>query len=571
MELPPGANAHAKRVLTAVFSGDLPELQQAYAENPLEFSQPGVGAMLLNVACREGRPEVVAWLLGLGCDPNEPYRGEVPLIVALGWDTATFKGLVARDLAAATLLLSFAQQGRTTLTAEMISSLAQSGLGSRIAELAFSPTAPDILARKAQVVDLLLTHGADVRAAAGTALIAQAVRTGFDGALVHRLIDAGANPSFTDANLRANALHIAAYQGNLSAATALLDRGVRLETLSFPLPPDFPRLRNEPSGGGNTPLMCAITRGQIAMVRLLLARGADPNQSNRHLCTALHFAAPWPNSEIVSLLLAARARPDVANLDGVTPLHFAAFKGRVENARLLCDAGASLERVDSTGFTAYLWAAEHNQAEFLDFLLARGANRHARTDDRTTALRVAANAGATRSIDFLLDHGDPVEGFPNDATTPLQSAAANARPAAVKLLLTRGAHPDRAARASSQSPPLIMAVRAFALAPAIQAAAAAKGNPLYSASKHTEDEYVEVLRALLDAGATIDLAGGHQDTALHLAAEHGLQKIAALLLERGARTDLANASGLTALEVARKKGQTALADLIAQHDARPRN
>lgn len=566
MELPAGIDPHAKRVLEAVFRGDLPELQRAYARKPLEFSQPGVGAMLLNIACREGRVEVVAWLLNLGCDANEAHSGQLPLSVAVAWDSATLQERLSRDPAIEAVIASVAQTGRTSLNGEQLQSLGDSGLGKRLADLAFIPTAPEILARKAQVVDLLLAHGADVRATARTALVAQAVRTGFGGALVHRLVEAGADPAAIDPDLRANALHLAAYQGNLSAATALLDRGLRLDSLSFPLPPDFPRLKLEPAGGGNTPLMCAAVRGQTEMVRLLLARGADANQTNRQLYTALHIAAAHPgNAAIISLLLAARARPDAANTEGITPLHLAALRGHVAHVKLLCAAGANLELADSAGFTAYLWAAEKDQAAVLDCLLAQGANRRALTDDRTTALRVAANAGAVQAIEFLLAQGDPVEGFPNDNTTPLQSATASGRVAAVKLLLARGAHPDRAARSRFVHPPLIMTVRGLAAASALQSHAQQSG-PLFVTAKNNEDNCVEILRALLDAGATIDLSGHHRDTALHVAAENDFRKIANLLLERGARADLANASGLTALELARKKGRTEIAALIERRD-----
>lgn len=568
-EQPLNMNSHARKVLTAVVSGNLPELQQAYAEKPLEFSQPGVGAMLLNFACREGRPEIVEWLLHLGCDPNEPYLNELPLVAAVDWDSTTMKQRLTGDPTVMAIIGNAAKGGRTALTTEELRTLSESGVSKRLAEQMFRPVDPEILVRKTKVVDHLLANGAEVRATAGAPLVVRAVRTGFDGTFVHRLADAGADLTTDDPNFHAAALHVAAYQGNLSAATALLDRGLRLDTLSFPLPANFPNARLEPSGGGNTPLMCAIVRGQVAMVRLLLDRGADPNQTNRHLCTALHFAAARREQhEIVSLLLAHQARPNAASLFGITPLHFAAISGDLPTARLLCDAGAALEVADAAGYTAFLWAVEKDQAEMLEFLLSRGANRRAVTDGRLNAMQVAAMLGALHSIEFLLAHGDPVEGFPNNTSTPLQEAAASGQVAAVKLLLTRGAHPDRVAHSSSFSPPLVAVVRALAMGPKVKELAEKRGA-VYGVIAPDEGRCTEVVRLLLDAGATIDVTDQRHETALHIAAENDFRQVAAVLLEHGARTDLANSRGLTPHKLAVKQGRREIAEMIERRDGAP--
>jgi hypothetical protein len=54
-------------------------------------------------------------------------------------------------------------------------------------------------------------------------------------------------------------LHLAAYLGRVEIATLLLDQGANVDPLEV---------------GGDTPLMMAVAKHHVAMVRLLLARGA---------------------------------------------------------------------------------------------------------------------------------------------------------------------------------------------------------------------------------------------------------------------------------------------------------
>lgn len=552
-----------KRVFDSAYLGDVAELQRAYAEVPLEFSKPGVGALLLRIACQEGRAEVVDWLVRLGCDANEPYLGSSPLSAAVGWDGAAWEEKRSVNSALTEKVNAAILSGRTSLTGTELRAVLEKGDAARTTAALFRPLAPEVLARKARTVTLLLALGADPRAAASASCVCAAVLSGHDGEMVRRLVAAGADPRATLLENQANALHIAAQQGNLSAAEALLECGLRIDGLYFPFPADFPGLKIEPSGGGLTPLTGAILQRQEAMVRLLLDRGADPNQSNRHLCTSLHFAASQDHPGILARLLAAGARIDAADINSITPLQIAAFRGHPEIAKLLCAAGAKLELADTAGYTPLLWAAEKDQPEVLGLLLARGADRHALTDDGKSALRVAAAANALRTIELLLAQGESANGGPRDLCTPLHEAASSGFGDAVKLLLQRGANPDPVARAAFGGTPLVWAVSSLPLRSQFGAQAAAK-SALFAVGQREEEHYVEVVRLLLDAQADIDAKNPRSDTSLHIAAENGLARIAALLLERGARTDLVDSRRMTARELAVRKGHAAIVTLIDQ-------
>lgn len=91
---------------------------------------------------------------------------------------------------------------------------------------------------------------------------------------------------------------------------------------------------------------------------------------------------------------------------------------------------------------------------------------------------------------------------------------------------------------------------------------------------------IEVAKALIDAGASIDAAasGGHRRemedaTALMVAANRGDAPMATLLLDRGADPRLAIRSGphagATAMSLARQSGNLRLAELLAARAATP--
>ena len=67
-------------------------------------------------------------------------------------------------------------------------------------------------------------------------------------------------------------------------------------------------------------LVAAARDGDLAGVRSLLAKRADPNAATRDGSTALLWAVYNSNLEMAKALVAAGARVDAANRFGVTPL-----------------------------------------------------------------------------------------------------------------------------------------------------------------------------------------------------------------------------------------------------------
>jgi len=110
---------------------------------------------------------------------------------------------------------------------------------------------------------------------------------------------------------------------------------------------------------GATPFLRAAQSGDVDLMKLLLARGADPKIATSNNTNALMVAAgvgwvegvtfEWSEKETleaVKMCLDLGIDPNVKDDEGRTSLHGAAHKGRPEVIQLLVDHGANLEAHD---------------------------------------------------------------------------------------------------------------------------------------------------------------------------------------------------------------------------------
>ncbi len=82
------------------------------------------------------------------------------------------------------------------------------------------------------------------------------------------------------------------------------------------------------SVNGLTPLMAASMKGHVAVMELLIQRGADVNIRAMFGQTALHIAAEFGTPETVKVLLAHGADPHVADKNGLTALEIAKWNAQ---------------------------------------------------------------------------------------------------------------------------------------------------------------------------------------------------------------------------------------------------
>ena len=151
------------------------------------------------------------------------------------------------------------------------------------------------------------------------------------------------------------------------------------EWLNAGLPPDY---MGDRIGTG---LMIAAWEGNVPLMELFAARGADVNKSNSLGETALMHAAWKGRLAAVQWLLAHGARIERAALQW-TALHYAVFAGRNEIAELLLDRGADLNARSPNGSSVLMMAIYEGREDMARRLLARGADTRIKNENGHGAL-----------------------------------------------------------------------------------------------------------------------------------------------------------------------------------------
>ena len=149
-----------------------------------------------------------------------------------------------------------------------------------------------------------------------------------------------------------------------------------------------PNTRNEKGQPG---LMVAMREQSPKVARVLVDQPTiDVNALNLAGESALMIAAIKGDLASVKLLLDRGAR---LNQPGWTALHYAASGQEPKTVEWLLDRGAEIDALSPNGSTPLMLAAQHGSEVSVDLLLARGANM---------ALRNTQNLGA---IDFARSGG----------------------------------------------------------------------------------------------------------------------------------------------------------------------
>jgi uncharacterized protein len=201
-----------------------------------------------------------------------------------------------------------------------------------------------------------------------------------------------------------------AYYGDVSAIRYLLLRGESLDSL-----------------GPGLGLNAAAFHGHWRLCQFLLEEGADPNTPLPHTAeTPLHSALCKPGrpayDAVVRVLLAAGADPNRATTvaptgafardcrtRGETPLHRAAAFGSAEAIQMLLDRGAVVDARDVNGDTPLAWASWHERPGAILNLLCYGDIRVSRAAVRNWRSDHGAGWGNPMEVNLL---GEPHVGRP---------------------------------------------------------------------------------------------------------------------------------------------------------------
>ena len=153
-----------------------------------------------------------------------------------------------------------------------------------------------------------------------------------------------------------------------------------------------------------------VLPGDLAMVKVLLEAGADPN-----------YSLVEEKKSLITI---------------------ASYNGSADIIKLLLKHGGDANTVDIRGYSALHIAAWHGHCETVKVLLEAGAKNDEQTLDKNTPLALAAHGTHLDCMQLLLSFGCDVNNADRDGDTPLFYAANNGMTDGVRVLLENGANPD---------------------------------------------------------------------------------------------------------------------------------
>lgn len=198
---------------------------------------------------------------------------------------------------------------------------------------------------------------------------------------------------------------------------------------------------------------------------------------------------------------------EIADEKGFTNLVHAIKKGEDSTAKNLIEKGVNINKSSQSGISPLMMAAYKGNNSIIELLIQAGAILDNTTKYKHTALSIAAIQDNWDAVNLLLDSGSSVLIVPSDK--------------------------------SNDDPPLISAI------------------------SHNK---VDIVKKLLDKGASLDVKDLYRSTPLEISVSFGKDKIVSLLLENGADPNVAFKKSWydnrSAIWHARKNGHTSTVKLL---------
>lgn len=338
----------------------------------------------------------------------------------------------------------------------------------------------------------------------------------------------------------------------------------------------------EPRGFNPQQLLAyARDNDAAAIEHAVLRLGADVTFANRIGQTALHIAAIQGSVEAIQKLVELGLDPNVENAMSQTPLHFAAGAHRnvFETCNALLDLGADPFQVDHHGRLPYEIAKDDELRRLLGG-----------PDPRLFTAAAAGDVGMLRQIFEEEPETDPCP-LGGDGLSPLHVASRAGHLGVVNFLLEKGAFPDQR-ELSTGDTAAHLAVRGghtallsllsrhgvnlndqnFHKSTYAQGGWTRAGEdlgPLHQAPLHVavDDCNEEMVRTLLELGASPDVVDFDGRTPLHYTLEFQDSNVATILLHGGANPTLGCRDFFSPLHLASQQGDVATVRVLLQHGA----
>ncbi|KAL1509630.1 hypothetical protein ABEB36_004339 [Hypothenemus hampei] len=288
--------------------------------------------------------------------------------------------------------------------------------------------------------------------------------------------------------------------------------------------------------------------------------------------TALHVAAYCGCTKSTKFLLSINGSSVNIINKYYSPLHCAALAKRVETSRILLDHGARLNSLtNGPGYETPLFlAVKENAIECVKLFMDKGALifQEGKLADMSP-LFLAAELGRTECLKMILDQNivdcNKLRKSENGHYA-LHLAAEHGHSECIEILLDNGANPNLTnLRAES---PMHLAIKAKSYASVLMLILKGQADlnlenynrrtPLHEAVQLVADTRIDIVKALIENGANVNVQDQHGFTPLHIAALNELPQCVSILISHDADCSIKSNSGMTAFSIIVKKTPGAL-------------
>ena len=215
-------------------------------------------------------------------------------------------------------------------------------------------------------------------------------------------------------------LHYASMKGELKLVKDLIAKGANLNVVDHT---------------DGTPLHYASKNGHLEIVKFLLQKGSDVNAKDLlSRSTSLYWSSGNGHLEIVKFLIINNADVNAKNRFGGTPLNKASENGRLPIVKLLIEKGADVNIVgEPVGMTSLDLASAGGHLEIVKLLIDKGADVNVEEKEKINPTHEISIEEPFKSMI------DPISW----TMTPLHFASKNGHLEIVKYLLAKGANKDK--------------------------------------------------------------------------------------------------------------------------------
>ncbi|MES2142582.1 MAG: ankyrin repeat domain-containing protein [Pseudomonadota bacterium] len=319
------------------------------------------------------------------------------------------------------------------------------------------------------------------------------------------------------------ALHYASLIGHVELIKELIPRYVREQKV------------NLQNNYGQTALHLGAEEGQIAIVDILLANGANPTLKASDGDTPIHCALLSKEGGNLNFMRRLLSYPlaigmNEFGMSGSHFIHYAASEGNLAVVEfILSKWPRALTIQNDKIFSPFLLAIKNGHKEVVRFFIHKGINLLESDHFGNTAAHHAARKGHREILDLLLNKEPSLLEKRNKSYhSPLDVAVEKQKNRVVSDLIARGASVD----------------------------GQGENTPLYIAC---EEKNIALVHMLIVAGANVNRKAWNQNTPLMGAVIAKDASLVRYLVEAGADITLVNTDGQNVMQIAEEEGESYLA------------